>query len=440
MFREEVAAELRERHQEGPRLYPAYEDYCFGNVPGTLTSALGEPTGTRRLPDDVYDGVDGVAVDDDRDVDYVVVFLVDGFGLAQWDDHRDHPVVSAVENATTVTPLTSVFPSETAAAITTFNTGAYPAEHGILGWNVHDPALDASFQALGFEGKAGGSVEECGPADAYSVEALYSTLADAGVESHLVAPFPAPYTGATSHEYEGSDVSTMVEATESAFATADDPAYVYVYLPQVDHEGHRTGTQSAEYAAVVDETWQAVADGVAVTREAVDDGDDVLVAFVADHGHVDTDPERNVDLGSYPTIIDGLARHDADGTPVYHSGSPRNVELHVRDDAKSAVRRVLEDDVDAFVLDGTDVLDQELFGDGPLAAATERRVGDLVALHPDLGTWFGGDVEEHELRLVGMHGGLHPDEMLVPFAAGRLDNLAPALGIDREESPGSNLD
>ena len=427
MLRDDVAADLRDRKQDGERLYPAYEAYCFGNVPGTLTSALGEPTGTRRLPGDVYDGVDGVAVNDDRDVDCVVVFLVDGFGLAQWHEHRDHPVVAGVEASTTVTPLTSVFPSETAAAITTFNTGAYPVEHGVLGWNVYDPGLDASFLGLGFDGKAGAPVDEYDAPDAYAVDPLYPTLADAGVESQLVAPFPCQYAGATGYEYDGADVSSVVDATEAAVRDASDPSYVYVYLPQVDHEGHATGTQSSEYADVVDDTWRAVGDAVAATRDAVDADDDMLVAFAADHGHVDTDPERNVDLTEYPTVVDGLERYDVDDGPVYRSGSPRNVELHVRDDATADVRRVLEDDVGAFVLDDETLLDRELFGDGPVAPETECRVGDLVALHPELGVWFGGDVEEAELRVHGMHGGLHPDEMLVPFAAGRLDDVAEAL-------------
>jgi hypothetical protein len=427
MLREDVAADLRDRKQDGPRLFPAYEDYCFGNVPGTLTSALGVPTGRRRLPDDVYGGVDGVAADDSRDVDYVVVFLVDGFGLAQWRDHRDHSVVRAVEQSTTVTPLTSVFPSETAAAITTFNTGAYPAEHGILGWNVYDPELDASFVALGFEGKAGASVSEQEIADAYAVDPLYPTLAESGVESHLVAPFPAQTAGATGHEYDGGSVDTVVDATANAVDAASDPAYVYAYLPHVDHEGHATGTASSEYATVVDETWQVVGDAVGAVQDAVGADEDVLVAFAADHGHVDTDPERNVDLGTYPTVVEGLERYDCDGSAVSLSGSPRNVQLHVRDDATAAVRRVLESDVGAHVLDGSAALSDGLFGDGPVAVETERRVGDLIALHPDLGAWFGGDVESEELRIVGMHGGLHPDEMLVPFAAGRLDAVASEL-------------
>jgi hypothetical protein len=426
MLREDVAAALRDRKQDGPRLSPAYEDYCFGNVPGTLTSALGEPTGTRQLPADVYDGVDDVAVDDARDVDYVLLFLVDGFGLAQWHDHREHPVVSAVERATTVTPLTSVFPSETAAAITTLNTGAYPAEHGVLGWDVYDPELDASFLGLSFDGTGGSDVSAYDAEDALAVDPIYPELVGRGVDCRTVAPFPGSYSGATASQYDGEDFSTFPRVVADAVADAADPAYVYAYLPQVDASGHHDGNGSDAYADVVDETWNAVADAVAAAADAVGADDDVLVAFAADHGQVDTDPERNVDLLEYPTVVDGLTRY-GDGSPVYLSGSPRNAELHVRDDHERAVREVLEEDVGAYVLDGADAVDDGLFGAGPVAAETRRRVGDLVALHPDLSVYFGGDVAGRSLGFVGAHGGLHPDEMLVPFAAGRLGTVADAL-------------
>jgi hypothetical protein len=426
MLREDVAADLRDRKQDGPRLFPAYEDYCFGNVPGTLTSALGVPTGTRRLPGDVYDEVDGVTVDDERDVDYVVMFLVDGFGLSQWRDHRDNSVVSAVEDSTTVTPLTSVFPSETAAAITTLNTGAYPAEHGVLGWDVYDPALDASFLGLGFEGTGGSDVSVYDGEDAYAVDAIYSELDAHGVDCRTVAPFPGQYSGATASQYDGEDLATLPATVGDAAAAANDPGYVYVYLPQVDSSGHHDGNASAAYANVVDETWHAVADAVDTAADALDADETALVAFAADHGQIDTDPERNVDLTTYPTVVDGLERF-RDGSPVYLSGGPRSVELHVRADAKAAVRRVLEEDVGAFVLDGEAALARELYGDGPLAPETKRRMGDLVVLHPDLGVYFGGDVSPSSLEFVGMHGGLHPGEMLVPFAAGRLDSVASEL-------------
>jgi len=64
----------------------------------------------------------------------------------------------------------------------------------------------------------------------------------------------------------------------------------------------------------------------------------------------------------------------------------------------------------------------ELFGDVEPSGTFLRRLGDLVLTHRDLGTWWG-DHEPEELELVGMHGGLHPDEMLTGVAAVRLSDL-----------------
>lgn len=83
----------------------------------------------RRLPDDAIAGVEC------GDAENVVVLLVDGFGYEHWKRERDvHPLLSALTERGIVTPLTSVYPSETAAAITTVHTGRKPVEHGLLGW------------------------------------------------------------------------------------------------------------------------------------------------------------------------------------------------------------------------------------------------------------------------------------------------------------------
>jgi hypothetical protein len=47
------------------------------------------------------------------------------------------------------------------------------------------------------------------------------------------------------------------------------------------------------------------------------------------------------------------------------------------------------------------------------------RAGDLLVVPRDRGVWYGDD----ELGQIGMHGGLAPEEMLVPLASVRLSDL-----------------
>jgi len=412
MLRESVERRLRDDHAEDGSLFPAYEDYCFANVPHTVASLLGADTG-RTLPDDALDGVET------GDVDTVVVALVDGFGLDGWKRTRDdHEFLRRVTERGVVTPLTSIYPSETAAAITTFHTGRLPAEHGVVGWNVYEPTVDEAFEALPFRTKSGGEPAGLSRDDVANAEPLYPDLAAEGVESTLVDPHAAEQPGARERPYERLDeVGTVLR---DAVETADDPAYVFAYVPHVDHAAHAEGTDSATYdetvGAVFDQLEAALGDGIdGATAE------NTLLVVTADHGHVDTDPARNVDLSAVDGVVDSLRQH-ADGSPVRFSGSPRNVHLQLPPDRVDGVRDDLVARGDARAFTREEALDRDLFGDVEPSATFRRRCGDLVLTHRDLGTWWG-DAEPEELDLVGMHGGLHPHEMLVPFAAVRLSEL-----------------
>ena len=95
-------------------------------------------------------------------------------------------------------------------------------------------------------------------------------------------------------------------------------------------------------------------------------------------------------------------------------------------------KRMLEvpaprDDVDYFaahfpeqfvLLDSQAALDQGLFGSGTLAPEARDRVGDLLALAR--GDYLL-DASREGPKLLGRHGSLTPEEMLVPLLAARLD-------------------
>ncbi|WP_323192723.1 alkaline phosphatase family protein [Halostella sp. PRR32] len=413
MIRESVERRLRDDHGDDGYVFPAYEDYCFANVPHTVTSLLGADTG-RTLPDDVFEGVDTDGIDT------VIVVLIDGFGLEQWKrDHGNHEFLSRVTEHGTVTPLTSIYPSETAAAITTFHTGVLPAQHGVIGWNVYEPTVDAEFEALPFRTKDGEAPAGLTREDVFDAEALYPALGERGVESHHVDPLDKAYAGTIPHTYEYGDAADTESTLRDAVDAAEPPSYVFAYFPHVDHASHGSGTESDEYQ----EALSAVDETVANALDGVDDAaaEDTLVVVTADHGHVDTDPERNVELSGVDGLTESL-RQRADGTPIRFSGSPRNVHLQFRPDRVEPLRERLLDELDGRVFRREEVLDSDLFGDVDPSETFRRRLGDIVLTHRNLGTWFG-DAEPEELDLVGMHGGLHPHEMLVPFAAARLSDV-----------------
>lgn len=409
MLRDGVEWALRDRHQQDGYLFPVYDDYCFGNVPDTIRSVL-DAGGRRSLPSDVFEGVETA-------VDTIVLVVIDGFGFEAWKRHRRRcDFLDRLTEEGTVTPLTSIYPSETAAAITTLETGQLPCEHGRIGWNVYEPTTDRAFLALGGEVKTGIPEEPIAEESAAGVEFHYSEMADAGIDCHRLQPFESRAGDVTQHTYD--DLDSFGERLSVVLAESDDPGYIYAYLPYVDHISHAEGTDSEAFSETVTAVCEQISDFIDRTDQRT--AERTLLLVTADHGHMNTDPDRNIDLSVNSTVMANLRRH-ADGTPVRMAGSPRNVHLHLREGTVSETRRALSG-FDARTFTRQEALDRDLFGDRPATDRFRRRCGDLIVTHRELGMWFG-DVEADELSLVGMHGGLNPAEMLVPFAAARVSTL-----------------
>lgn len=405
---------LAERIEEDGYFFPDYGGYCLASVPETLLSLLDDRF-DHRLPADVFDGLD-------TDVSQVVVVLLDGLGWDQWQrDAEDTPLLTSFEQGGAVTPLTSVYPSETAAAITSFHSGQASNEHGLLGWFQYVDAYEAILQTLPFttldDEPAGEVFDDADPEVLSDAESLYPRVAAAGVEAHLYQPssFDPATPGAEDHPYWNvadavAELRLDVEAAVDEEEDEPDPAaYRYLYVPEVDAIAHEVGTDDDRYHAQV----RAITE--AVRFELLDRLDDAaaeetLLVVAADHGHIDTDPETNVDLRE-TAVWD----HVGGRKPV---GSPRNVQFHDVD--ADALAETFADEFGDDVLTFTreEYLDRDLFGPGT-CETFERRAPDLVAVHRERGMWWDRD----ELALVGMHGGLSREEMLVPFAGGRVADL-----------------
>lgn len=418
MLRTDLAADLSADELAPGFVRPAWNDYCFANVPDTIRS-LFDVSARRPLPDDVFDGVA-------TDVDHVVCVFVDGFG---WNHFQrvcdDHPFLGLLADRATVTPLTSLFPSETAAAVSTFNTGTQPCEHGVLGWNAYVEALGGYVQTLPFVDRDGTPLEEV--RDDPEITALiderpvYEDLSNAVVVSPD-GQGESTYSKQTTIGARPVDYRNVAQAgyrVRRELEAADGPTYVYCYVPNVDTLSHHEGAAHPETDA------QLASICAAVEREIVDRlgsavAERTLLLVTADHGEVDATPETTVDLGAL--ALDPHLRRDGEGEPIPAVGSPRNLQFFTREGHRDALVAELESGlspVNPLVLTRDEVLDAELFGDRGPSERFLKRCPNVLAIPGEGFAWY----DDGHLSNVGMHGGLHPDEMLVPFAAARIDAL-----------------
>lgn len=418
----DYASDLREAYEEDGYVFPAYRDRSFADTPESALSLLSAEF-PRNVPDDAFgDLVDG-------DIENVVLLVVDGFGLDQWTRLREHlPLLDAFDTDGTVTPLTSTYPSETAAAITTLHTGLLPAEHGLLGWHQYLDSIDESIQTLPYLLEDGTPVQEeyplANPRELFDGDAIYGAAEAAGVDTHVTQPAhiagsissELTTAGAETHGYW--NVADMAVTLRDVVADGERPTHVTAYVPNVDTISHRTGTEDDRYHAQARMVTEAIRTGFVDNLDA-ETAERTALLVTADHGHTNVDPEVAVDL-SVPEVQDCLARGD-DGEPIPPQGGPRNVQFHVADGRVEELRDYLEGEAGDDVLTVTEgeYRERGLFGSNHAdpGETFERRAPDLLAVHREGQMWPESDDK------IGVHGGMTPEEMFVPFAAARASDL-----------------
>ncbi len=357
----------------------------------------------------------------------VVCLVVDALGYRQLLDEIDRqPDLYLAQlirrDDASFAPLTSVFPSTTVAATTTLNTGAQPAEHGILGYTLWLRELGAVSEMIRFGPYAGlWTYADAGvDPDAFQpVPPIHARLRAAGVAPYMVNALAYRDSALTRMYSGGAEYLPYLGLTDMAAhirrlveAPAPERMAIGAYYGGLDGVCHLYGTRGAEHAAEV-----AAIDAV-LRRELFEPirRPDTLFLLLADHGHVNCTPERTIDLvADHPAFLRDLV--------VPPTGEGRARYLHVRDGRRAAARDYLTEHFGAIstVLDGEEALARGLFGTLPPTPHARERIGDFVLL-PHENWYFHHYPTERLKRLptIGRHGGLAPEEMLVPFLALRL--------------------
>lgn len=406
--RDDLADALREARTEDGRLRPDYGGRCIEALPETALAALGVST---DAPDLLGDAVPI------EDAAHVVLLVLDGFGFHEWQRYEPkHSLLSTVSEHGTVSPLTSVFPTGSTPAMTTIHTGRQPVEHGLIGGLL--PVDGRSLSVLVMETHAGTPVEpDPSLVLPESLETVYEHAEGRGVDTAVLRPvefFDSVGSrrlsrGAEPLGYDGGDdlARTLAERVDEARA----PSYTVAYYPATDGAGHAGGSASERHRKAVGAAVSAVEQFVGALARP----DEVAILLTADHGQVQTVPARNPPLDT--DEIEPLGTHGSDGRSTVVHGGARSLQFHTDDPA--AVVAELPAEADWLAVTGEDV--PALFGDRTPSDRFRERQPDLVALPRRLSVWV--DDEFALLDKVGMHGGLAPEETLVPLGAAWASDL-----------------
>jgi len=431
-----VIQDLREttlRSGHARFVFPRYDGFCFANIPNTVCELLGvEPVG-RALDPLVAGAIPGDGFD------HVLLVLIDGMGFDTFLEHAARlDLLRRVSERGSVASLTAVFPSTTAASLTSFATGLTPAEHGLPEWMVYFDELDEVITTLPFKrwhSRVRDELLAAGvdPTILLDRGTIFERLAAGGVasvcfshQSYVQSAYSrVSRRGARSVGFLG--LSDLVVRLADEIERATSPTFFYAYWDSFDTFEHAYGPASRETASELGSIEHAF---TRLFREALGPAargraKRTLLLLTADHGQTPVACERTVYLTDREEVRRAL-RTRRSGEVIPPTGSIRDVMLHVKPGSLSSLEEHLADWLrgKAEILRTSEAFARGLFGSTSPSERLRRRVGDLLVLpYAGESVWglYAGQERPHKMR--GHHGGLTPREMFLPFGAARLGDV-----------------
>jgi predicted AlkP superfamily pyrophosphatase or phosphodiesterase len=430
MIVRELENAIRKQRKEGEFIYPFYEKYCFSNIPSTILKFFGIKSERPILPSELYK--DKIETGNSNKI---VLLLVDGFGYNQWlKYYKNYEFFNIFSQKGVVSPLTSIFPSTTAATLTTINTGLTPQEHALLEWVLYFKEIDMIINTLPFsplDKKGQDRLLEAGvnPKILYRGNTIYQTLKKSGIRSFTFINESYAYSAYSKLVHKGSitipfiNFSDLVVRLRKTLEIEKGPVYFYVYVGDLDPIEHKYGPHTEEYYAELSVL------SFLLKKELLEKIDrkvasETLFLITTDHGQLNVSPKETVYLNKYRELVNSFQKSKKK-KPILPTGSPRNVFLHIEQSKLDKMYNFLSKKLKekAKVVKTEEAIKMGLFGKGKPRKEFYDRVGNLLILpYKNHTTWYE-HIKGKKFDLLGHHGGLSEDEMLVPFAITKLSNL-----------------
>jgi hypothetical protein len=217
------------------------------------------------------------------------------------------------------------------------------------------------------------------------------------MQDALVQPFSTP-------------ASMWVSIRHLIERAPDEQMYVWAYWGQVDGLSHYNGPDD-ERAAGEFAHYSAAFEEFFIRKLNPTLRKDTLIILTADHGHTHTPLNPNRVLANHPVLYQYLR--------IKPTCENRLAFLY----PKTGQAQAVQDYFSEYWPEQFQLITQEtalqagLFGPGPYHRDLGDRIGDLIAIaQQDAYLWWANQ----EDFLLGRHGSLHHEDMLVPFLAARL--------------------
>ena len=356
----------------------------------------------------------------------VILILMDGLALhrlQRWMEDGIAPIWRTLMDEGLLAPLTSISPSTTSAALTTYWTGQSPASHGIMGYEVwlkeYGMVTNMILHApMTFRGEVG-SLSKTGfkPQEFLSTPTLGPHLRKNGIIPYAFQHRSIAHSGLSQMFQREVDIHPFstpadlwVSLRKLVENKPEERQYIWTYWGEVDGLSHHFGPDDERVVAEFAH-FSAAFEQFFLKQLNAEARKDTLVILTADHGQIHTPLAANNALINHPNVSDYLH--------ISPTGENRMNYFHLRPGRKDALRDYLQTHwPTGFTFVTPDqAFKAGLFGPGKHHPGLRDRIGDLIAFpHENAYLWWA----DKDDFMLGRHGGLHREEMLVPFLGVRL--------------------
>ncbi len=398
-------------------VYPNYDGRSLLNLPASICRLLGIPDfGASPLEDELlHPFLDHYQ--------HVILLVLDGLGLFRFQNFIRQGLGKVWEEKmpqASLVPITSICPSTTAAALTTLWTGASALAHGIAGYELwlkefgvvanmitHAPMTFAGdtggLKRAGFKPETFLPVPVFGPhLERYGVQPyafMHHAIARSGLSAmHLQQTSVYPF-------HNPGDM--LVSLRNLLNEKSGQKLYTYVYWGDLDELSHRFGPDDERISAEF-EAFSRLFARYFLERLTSEARHKTLLLVTADHGQVFTSKDPRYDLQKHPAFLRALH--------MLPTGENRLSFLHLRPGQTEFVRNYIEMTWpgEFMLVPSEQFISAGLLGPGQPHPRLEERLGDLVAISLGKAYWWWADKEN---PLLGRHGGLSEEEMVIPLYA-----------------------
>lgn len=429
MIDDSILKLIEEEKKENDFLFPFYDQYCFSEIPSGILKFFGIKTEKKFISKLAPEK------NEFEETNKIILLLIDGFGFNQWlRYYNDHEFFFKLSQEGNFSPITTVFPSTTANAITTINTGLTPQEHALPEWFVYFKEIDQIINTIHFKPLGSQKDDELldmgvNPNILYNGKTFYQKLNEENIQTYTFIDESMANSIYSKIIFKGSTIesalnnSHLLMKLRKHLEKTEGPAYYYIYLGNLDSVAHKYGPHTEEYKTELSLlNYMLKKELIEKMKRKI--AKETLIMVTSDHGQLNIDPKKTKYLNNSKKLQKNFKKSQNNKT-ILPTGSPRDIFLHIKPDKIQETYELLSKELGekAKIMETKKAIKEGLFGTGKPKEEFYERAGDLLILPKGNHTIWYKHPSGRAFDLLGFHGGLNSEEMLVPYAISKLSKL-----------------